>query len=138
MTTELAMLVYSALLSIILALPPLIAVIWERGLVYAAGNRPLGQAGLPEWGRRSERAQWNLLANLPAFAILVLVAAIAGVSNQETAFGAQLFFWGRVAHALIYIAGIPYLRAVAFGASLSGMFRIASELLSAWPIPDAT
>ena len=28
--------------------------------------------------------------------------------------GAQLFFWGRVAHWLIYLTGIPWLRTVAW------------------------
>ena len=56
-------------------------------------------------------------------------AAAAGISSEATAWGAQLFFWARVAHAAIYIAGIPYVRALAFVASLSGMFDIAAELL---------
>ncbi len=62
---------------------------------------------------------------------LVLVAAVAGVSTEETAFGAQLFFWARVAHAGIYIAGIPWVRALAFIAGLSGMFDIAAAVLRA-------
>ncbi len=62
----------------------------------------------------------------------MLVAGLAGVSNEVTDIGAQHFFWARVAHAVIYIAEIPYIRAVAFGVSLGGLFAIAGELLSAW------
>lgn len=131
MTTELQMLVLSSLLSIALALPPLVALILKQGLRYAAGNRDEGLAR-PAWGDRAERAQWNLLANLPAFAALVLVATAIGVSNDATASGAKLFFWARVAHAVIYTVGIPYLRALAFGASLGGLFDIAREVLAAW------
>ena len=40
----------------------------------------------------------------------------------------------RVAHAVIYVAGIPYIRAIAFGVSLGGLFAIAGELLSAWSV----
>ena len=134
MTTELGMLVLTALLSILLAFPPLIAVITTQGFVYGLGNRELGGEALPEWGKRAERAHLNLLANLPAFAALVLVAGLAGVSNEVTEIGAQQFFWARVAHALIYIAGIPYIRAIAFGVSLGGLFAIAGELLSAWSV----
>lgn len=138
MTTELGMLVLTALLSIALAFPPLIALIWNQGFRYALLNRELGAAALPEWGRRAERAQWNLLANLPAFAAVVLAAGIAGVSNDATEIGAQQFFWARVAHAGLYIAGVPYLRAIAFGVSLGGVFAIAGELLGAWSVaPDA-
>jgi len=35
---------------------------------------------------------------------------------------------------VIYIAGIPYIRAIAFGVSLGGLFAIAGELLSAWSV----
>ena len=132
MTTELGMLVLTALLSILLAFPPLIAVISKQGFLYGLGNRELGDGALPEWGKRAERAQLNLLANLPAFAVVVLVAGLADISNEVTEVGAQQFFWARVAHAVIYIAGIPYIRAIAFGVSLAGLFAIAGELLSAW------
>ena len=115
-------------------LPPLIAVITAQGFIYGLGNRELGGEALPEWGKRAERAHLNLLANLPAFAALVLVAGLAGVSNEVTEIGAQQFFWARVAHAVIYIAGIPYIRAIAFGVSLGGLFAIAGELLSAWSV----
>ncbi|MDG2048554.1 MAG: MAPEG family protein [Myxococcota bacterium] len=89
MTTELGMLVLTALLSILLAFPPLIAVISTQGFRYGLGNRELGSEALPEWGKRAERAHLNLLANLPAFAVVVLVAGLAGVSNEVTEIGAQ-------------------------------------------------
>ena len=132
MTTELGMLVLSALLSILLAFPPLIAVISTQGFLYGLGNRELGGEALPEWGKRAERAHLNLLANLPAFA--AVVPGLVGVSNEVTEVGAQQFFWARVAHAVIYIAGIPYIRAIAFGMSLVGLFAIAGELLRAWSV----
>lgn len=130
MTVELQMLVYASLLSVVLAFPPLVALMLEKGFHYAGGNRD-GDNEIAGWGGRAQRAQANVLANLPAFAALVLAAAVAGVSNESTVWGAQLFFWARVAHAVIYIAGIPYLRAVAFVASLSGLFDIARALLAA-------
>ena len=131
MTTELQMLVLASLLSVVLAFPPLVALVFHRGLAYAAGNRDEDLA-LPTWGIRAERAQKNLLANLPAFGALVLVAAVSDISNEATVWGAQLFFWGRVAHAIAYVAGIPYLRTVAFAASFGGMFGLAREIFGAW------
>jgi uncharacterized MAPEG superfamily protein len=131
MTSELQMLVLTSLLSVGLAFPPLIALVLHRGLAYAGGNRD-ERLSLPPWGARAERAQWNLLANLPAFAALVLVATVAGISNEATAWGSQLFFWARLAHAVIYIAGVPYVRAIAFVASLSGLFDIAREVFGEW------
>ncbi len=131
MPMELKMLVLASLLTLVLAIVGAVALILQRGLVYGIGNRDQPEP-LSRWGERALRAHRNMLENLPPFAALVLVAQVAGVSNEATALGAVLFFWGRVAHAIIYIAGLPYLRTVAFAVALIGMFRIARELLSHW------
>ena len=65
------------------------------------------------------------------FAALVLIAAAAGKANAMTAMGAMIFFWGRVAYAVIYIAGIAWLRTLAWFVSVIGMALIAIELLKA-------
>jgi uncharacterized MAPEG superfamily protein len=70
---------------------------------------------------------------MPAFAALVLVVAVAGISNEATASGTQLFFWARLAHAVAYTVGIPYLRSAAFIASLVGMIRIATQIWATIP-----
>ena len=124
------MLVASALLAVAQMAPHLIAVMVYGGVKVAAGNRA-DVPPLPEWAHRAERAQWNLIANLVPFSALVLVAHQSGLLDAETASGARLFFWARLAYAVIYIAGIPYLRTVAFVASLFGMFDIASVILAA-------
>ena len=72
-----------------------------------------------------------MLENLVLFAILVLVAAkAAACSNGMTLLGAQLFFWGRVAHAALYVAGIPWARTAAWGVSVIGLILIALQLLT--------
>ena len=131
MAMELKMLILASLLTVVLALVGAAALILQRGLRYGFGNRDQTEP-LSPWGERALRAHRNMLENLPPFAALVLVAQVAGVANEATAWGAVLFFWGRVAHAVIYIAGVPYLRTAAFVVSLSGMFRIARELLLHW------
>ncbi len=69
-----------------------------------------------------------MLENLPVFAALVLAVHLTGVGDEETAFGATLFFWSRLAYAVIYVAGIPWMRTVAFIASLSGLFDLVRAL----------
>jgi uncharacterized MAPEG superfamily protein len=59
----------------------------------------------------------------------VLVAKAAGVRNDMTLLGAQLFFWGRVAHAALYIAGIPWARTAAWGVSVVGLALIFWQLI---------
>jgi uncharacterized MAPEG superfamily protein len=128
MTTDLTMLAYSALLTLVLAFPGTIALILQKGLPFAAGNRDEPYE-LAEWAERATRAHRNMVENLAIFASLVLVAQVAGIANETTALGATLFLWGRVAHAIVYIAGIPWVRTAAFALSLVGLLMIAGEIL---------
>jgi uncharacterized MAPEG superfamily protein len=128
MTTDLWMLVYTALLSMFfffMYLPGRAAV--PGGLAWAFGNRDTALA-VPAWTSRAERAHQNLVENLVPFAILVLVAHVAGKANATTALGATLFFWGRVGHAVSYIAGIIYLRTAVFFIATVGELMILSQL----------
>jgi len=100
----------------------------QVGLVRLAGNRE----GMPEitgWGGRAARAHRNMLENLVLFAALVLIATVAGKTNSTTLLGAQLFFWARAAYAVIYLAGIPYLRTAAWLVSIVGLVLIFLQLL---------
>ena len=81
------------------------------------------------WGGRAVRAHDNMIENLLPFAALVLVALVAGKTNNMTLLGAQLFFWGRLAYAGIYVAGIIYLRTAAWLVSVVGMVLILVQLL---------
>jgi uncharacterized MAPEG superfamily protein len=114
MTTDLWMLAWTAIFCIFLFLPyGLGRMQLSGGMAWAAGNRETSLEG-PPWIGRAVRAHENLIANLAPFAALVLVAHVAGKANGATAFGATLFFWARVAHAAIYIAGLVYWRTLAF------------------------
>jgi uncharacterized MAPEG superfamily protein len=128
MTTDLWMLVWSAVLCLLLPYTVLAArLATPGGLAWGLGNRerPLE---VPVWGGRAERAHANLVENLAPFAILVLVAHVAGKANATTALGATIFFWGRVLHAAVYIAGITHVRTLAFGAALIGELMIFLQL----------
>ena len=46
-----------------------------------------------------------------------------------TVLGAQLFFWGRVAHAVLYIAGIAWVRTAAWAVSVVGLLLIFLQLI---------
>ncbi|HXJ32929.1 MAG TPA: MAPEG family protein [Candidatus Eisenbacteria bacterium] len=128
MTTDLWMLVWSALLCVSL---PVVYLMGRSsvpgGLAWGFGNRDTPLA-VPAWTGRAERAHANLVENLAPFAILVLVAHVAGKANATTALGAELFFWGRVAHAAIYSAGIVYLRTAAFFVGTAGELMILLQL----------
>lgn len=127
MTTELTLLIWSAVLTVVLAVIAVLGAMLQVGLPTLAGNRQ----GMPEiggWAGRAARAHRNMLENLVLFAILVLVAKSINISNAMTVLGAQLFFWGRVGHAVIYLIGIPWLRTAAWAVSIIGLVLIVLQL----------
>ncbi|WP_428249079.1 MAPEG family protein [Ferrovibrio sp.] len=129
MTTELTMLTYSSLLCLLLAFPYTLGFIVQRGLYTVAGNRedfPAGQG----WIGRAHRAHLNLVENLVPFAALVLIAQAAGKSDAMTIAGAQLFFFARLVHAVVYTAGIPWARTLAYFGGVIGMLVILWRILA--------
>jgi uncharacterized MAPEG superfamily protein len=129
MTPELTYLVWSAVLTFVLVLIAASGAQLQVGLEKLAGNRE-GLPDLTGWAGRAQRAHLNMLENLILLAILVLVAQAAGVRNSATLLGAQLFFWGRVAHAVLYLAGIPWARTAAWFVSVIGLILIAWQLVA--------
>jgi uncharacterized MAPEG superfamily protein len=128
MTLELQLLVWSAALALVQMIVALVAAIMQVGLLPLVGNRE-NLPTLEGWAGRAQRAQRNMLENLVVFTALVLVAQLSGKTNAATAFGAQLFFWGRLAYAPVYVIGIPWLRTGVWAVSFVGMLRILSQLL---------
>lgn len=116
-------LVWSVALTFIIMLMAVMGAIAEVGLPKLAGNRE----DVPRfggWAGRATRAHLNMLESLVLFAILVLVAQAANIHNGNTLLGAELFFWGRVAHAIVYLAGIPWLRTLAWAVSVVGLVML--------------
>ena len=128
MKAELSLLVWAGLLTLVQAVVAVQGALMQVGLAKLAGNRD----GLPEitgWGGRAARAHRNMLENLVLFAILVLVAVIAGKTNSATLMGAQIFLGARIVYALVYIAGIPWLRTAIWGISVIGLAMIFLQLI---------
>lgn len=128
MSVELSMLAYSAVLFFVVIMVQAGLAISQNGLMAQAGSRD----ELPEptvLRLRLQRLTANLQENLVLFAIVVLVANGAGVSNEATAMGASVFLYARIAHAIIYAAGWPMIRPLFYFASLYGMGVILVEVL---------
>ena len=106
----------------------LLAAIAQVGLSPLVGNRE-NLPAFEGWAGRAQRAHRNMLESLIIFAALVLVAQFAGKTNVATALGAQLFFWGRLAYAPVYVIGIPWLRTGLWGVSFVGLLQILQQLL---------
>lgn len=129
MSIDLQMLTASAVLTLLLTLPYSIGFLFTRGLYVMAGNRedfPPGKG----WIGRAHRAHLNMVENMVPFAALVLAAAVSGQADGWTALGAQVFFYSRVAHAVVYTLGVPWLRTIAFLGGLAGMGMILYALVN--------
>ena len=128
MTTELTMLVYSVALLIVLVVIQAAAGVRAQGFKALAGSRD----ALPEPGvfqARAKRVVDNHREGLTIFAPLILVAALAHVSSGWTVIGAQMFFFSRVAHAAVYLAGLPMIRPLIYGVGVAGTLMILLRLL---------
>jgi uncharacterized MAPEG superfamily protein len=128
MTPDLRLLLWTVALTFIEIAVAAMVANGQVGLGTLAGNRDAIPA-LHGFTGRAQRAYLNMLENLPLFIALVLIAQIAGKANSTTLLGAELFFWGRVAHWLIYLVGIPWLRTLAWIVSVIGMLLIFLQLV---------
>ena len=130
MSVELLMLVYSAVLFLVVIVLQAGLAIGQNGLMAQAGSRD----SLPEptvLRNRLQRLTANIQENLVIFAIVVLVANAVGVSNDTTPLGASIFFYARIAHAIIYAFGWPVIRPLFYFVSLYGIVVILLEILKA-------
>lgn len=127
MTPDLIFLALSAALTFVLIMIPASDAFQQNGAMAQAGSRD----NLPEpsvFYRRSKRLADNMLENMIVFAPLIIIAHISGEAGALSALGAQIFFYARVAHAIIYLAAWPYVRPVAWFISMIGVALVIAEL----------
>ncbi len=129
MTTELTYLALAALLNHVLWVPYIATLATTTGPLtpeeYA--NPDLKKPASPLL-HRMNRAHLNSVESFAPFAILVVLLALTDQSSTISVVSAAVYFWARVAHAIIYIAGIPYLRTGAFTVGFFAVFGLAYEL----------
>jgi uncharacterized MAPEG superfamily protein len=130
MSTELSMLTWTAGLTAVMWIPYILAHIINVGLMpaitYQADETPK-----PAWAERAKRAHYNAIENLVPFAALVLVAHLINVSNTATVSAAVVYFWARVAHYVLYTAGIPFARTITFAIGWAAIVCIFWQIVTA-------
>jgi len=129
MKTELLYLVYVTLLTGLLWIPYILNRLVVRGISETAGYSDHPKPQSP-WAQRMMKAHANAIENLVIFAILVLTANAAGISNETIGLAAVVFFWARVVHLVSYTFGIPWVRTLGFLAGVGAQVTIALQLLS--------
>ena len=126
-TIEFICLLQLGVVAIVMALIPVIGKIQVWGIRRVAGYPTPGDAALPAWVQRAERAHLNLMENLIPFAIIV-AGTLYGVSNETTQLGAEVFVVARLVQAIVHILGIPWIRTGAFFVGIGAMAAILIEI----------
>ena len=140
MTAPLYWLTLTALMTAVLAFPYVLERIARIGFMPALGhNRESGTSHFDQasekpalWAKRACAAHRNALESLPVFAALVLTAHVAGLGAGAAALvavAAKTHFFARLVHFVVYTAGLPVVRTLAFFVALGALFVIGYAIL---------
>jgi uncharacterized MAPEG superfamily protein len=127
LTPELTVLAWSVVLFFAHMVIQAATAVRDTGLVYNAGPRdehkPVGVlAG------RAHRAFDNFKETYPLFIALTMALAATDRSGGPGAIGAWLWFGARIVYIPLYLAGVPWLRTLAFAVSLIGLVMMLGRL----------
>lgn len=114
MSRELFWLTLTVILTALMWVPYVLDRIMRRGLIGAMANPSPSDTPQSPWAQRLQAAHHNAVENLVIFAALVLILDDMQHSTMSTAIACAVYFWARLAHALVYLLGIPMLRTLAF------------------------
>ena len=129
MTDDLFYLALTAGLAAVLWIPNVVAIVARYGFLTPPDFRAAEDRPLDGWGQRAKRAHLNMVENLAHFAVLVIVAHLAGKANDVTALAAQIYFWARLGHVLVFYAAIPWVRTIAFVIGIAAEIAIFIQIV---------
>jgi uncharacterized MAPEG superfamily protein len=122
------MLAYAVALLIALVLFQASVGVRAKGAIPLANNRDdIGPA--TGFHARMLRVVDNHREGITMFAPVILIAAAANIHNGMTVLGAQMFFYSRLAHAILYVTGIPLVRPLFWAVGLAGTVIVLLAIL---------
>jgi uncharacterized MAPEG superfamily protein len=110
LSKELFWLTMTCILTGLIWLPYVLDRVKVRGLKAAMDNPTPGDKPQSPWAQRLYFAHTNAVDNLAVFAPLVIILNLVDYSSRATVLACAVYFWARLAHALVYAFGIPVLR----------------------------
>lgn len=128
MSTEMQMLVWSIVLGLAQLAIAASFNTGQRGLAWGVGARDGDPPPVSAVAARLDRAFKNFLETFGFFAAAVLLLHATGRGNANSAMGAQLYFWARVAYVPAYATGIPFVRTLVWAAALVGIVLVLLPL----------
>ncbi|WP_029080187.1 MAPEG family protein [Bradyrhizobium sp. th.b2] len=129
--TDLQWLAATILLTLLGALPYVLQRIVTIGLPRTLGNpRATDAAEVTPWAQRARSAHANAVENLVAFAPALIAAHLHSPQAPILVTAAQVYFFARLVHYLVYAAGVPVIRTLAYFVSLGATLAVLSTLLA--------
>ncbi|OED41294.1 hypothetical protein AB833_09765 [Chromatiales bacterium (ex Bugula neritina AB1)] len=125
----------SGMLTVLLWTPYILSRVFTWGLPTFLNNYPEGypeeEPETPLWAQRSQRAHLNIVETIPAFAAVVVAAGMLApeTAHAGIAMWAQIFFFARIVHAVVYTLGLPYLRTPSYLVSWAAVLLIGINIL---------
>jgi len=114
MSRELMWLTFTVILTGVLWIPYILDRMMTRGVWGTLANPSRDDKPQSPWAQRLYFAHTNAVDNLVVFAPLVLILDNIGYTSNGTVIACAVYFWARLAHAIVYAIGVPVLRTLAF------------------------
>jgi len=127
-TPELYWLTLTVLLTAMLSLPYVSEILATHGPLTAIGEGGGPPPNRAAWAQRARRAHANAVENLVLFAPLVLVIVQLNQGNKTTALASEIYFFARLAHYVVYVLGLPYVRTLLFVVGLAAQLALIIRL----------
>jgi uncharacterized MAPEG superfamily protein len=124
-SSELLWLTLTVILTGVMWVPYMIDRVQVRGWARTLGNPSSKDKPQSPWAQRLYFAHTNAVDNLVVFAPLVLILDTMGRSTQTTIIACAVYFWARLAHAIVYALGLSVVRTVAFTIGLLAQVALA-------------
>jgi len=129
MTIELRMLALSVVLGFVHIILASHAKSRVYGYRWSAGPRDEQKPALPTVAGRLDRALKNFGETFPLFIAAVVCAHLADRHNALTEWGAQFYFWARVAYLPLYVFGVWLVRSLVWNVAALGIFLLLIVLI---------
>ena len=100
-----------------------------RGIARTLANPAPDDPPLSPWAERAKAAHANAIENLAVFAPAALAVHALSLGDATTELACSVYFFARVAHYLVYAAGIPVLRTLSFAAGWAATGILVLRLL---------
>ena len=130
MKQELWWLTATTLMTALFWMPYVLNRVAVRGVRRTLKNPTPDMPSHATWAERSIAAHKNAVENLAVFAPLVLVSVTVGANNSMTLTACIVYFFARILHFVVYTAGVPVVRTLAFVAGFIAQVTIALAIFA--------